>query len=63
MKSSKSQVVFLLRLRAPAGNDGIGALRDLLKVAGRRLGMRAIEAREEKEAPPGAKSPDLKQEA
>jgi hypothetical protein len=40
--------IYLLRLRAAPGRDPIRSLRALLKFAWRRLGLRAIEAREER---------------
>jgi hypothetical protein len=44
--------IYLLRLRAAPGRDPIRALRALLKHAWRRLGLRAVEVREER-APAG----------
>jgi hypothetical protein len=38
---------FTITLTAPAGPQGIHALRALLKIARRRLGLIAVEAREE----------------
>ena len=50
MKRAKRQPIFALRLvAAKPGVDGIRALRALLKVALRRFGLRAIEAREERQ--------------
>lgn len=40
--------IFVLRLRAAPGRDPIRALRALLKFAWRRLGLRAVEVREER---------------
>jgi hypothetical protein len=43
---------YVLRLRAAPGHDPIRSLRALLKFAWRRLGLRALEVREERD-PPG----------
>jgi hypothetical protein len=38
---------YVVRLRPETGVDGVRALRTLLKIALRRLGLRAIDAQEE----------------
>jgi hypothetical protein len=44
----RSRPTFLIRLRAEPGIDAVRALRGFLKLALRRYGLRAIEAREER---------------
>jgi hypothetical protein len=41
--------IYLLRLRAAPGRDPVRALRALLKIAWRRLGLRALAVSEERD--------------
>jgi hypothetical protein len=46
MTRRSSQPIYLIHLQARPGTDSIRALRALLKAAGRRFGLRCIEASE-----------------
>jgi hypothetical protein len=50
MKQDRRRI-FLVRFRAGVGVDPVRNLRALLKIALRRLGLRAIEAKEEMQEP------------
>ena len=41
-----SETIFVLRLRARPGTDGIRGLKAILKIALRRYGLRALDVRE-----------------
>jgi hypothetical protein len=49
---AKERPTFVLEFRAEPGIDAIKSLRALLKFAGRRLGLRAIDVRELEEEQP-----------
>jgi hypothetical protein len=43
---NKTSPVYLIRLKAKPGTDGIKALRAALKILGRRFGLRAVKIEE-----------------
>jgi hypothetical protein len=48
---SKTALIFIVRLRAKPGTDGIKALRAALKLLGRRYGLRAVKIETEEDKP------------
>jgi hypothetical protein len=48
--SAEQKQIFVLRIAGKPGVDSIRAIRRLLKYAGRQLGLRALDVREERDA-------------
>lgn len=50
-RTAATEPIYVLRLRAIPGRDGVRGLKAILKLALRRYGLRAISAREENATP------------